>query len=90
MATVFQDISSEISDNWPAFLYIAVMSGFSIRFLCERRAETRMLKKLGEELHSTIHTRFDRLEYLVRRSSGTEPFANDHETSQFVTAKRRP
>ena len=89
MATVFQDIASEVSDNWPAFLYIAVMTGFSIRFLCERRAEARILKKLGEELHATIHTRFDRLEYLVLSSGATEQFVEDRETSQFVAIKHR-
>jgi hypothetical protein len=89
MATVFQDIASEVSDNWPAFLYIAVMTGFSVRFLCERRAETRTLKKLGDELHATVHARFDRLEYLVRHSNRAESVVEGRDADQFVAVKRR-
>ncbi len=89
MVTMFQDIASEVSDNWPAFLYISVMTGFSIRFLCERRAEARILRKLGDALHLTIHTRFDRLEDLIRQSNGAEPFVEVRETDQFVAVSRR-
>jgi hypothetical protein len=72
MASLTQGLAAEISDNWPAFLYIAVTTGFSIRFLCERRAETRVLKQLGEQLHETMCIRFDRLERLARQTHPTE------------------
>ena len=68
MASIIQDIAGEVSDNWPAFLYILVATGFSIRFLSERRAETRVLRQMGEELHQTICIRLDRIEHLVQYS----------------------
>jgi hypothetical protein len=91
MASFIQDISAEISDNWPAFLYIAVMAGFSIRFLSERRAETRVLKRLGAELHETIQVRFDRLEEMIRNPSAAESGAESHRRSvdKFVGVVRR-
>ena len=91
MAPFIQDITSEVSDNWPAFLYILVMTAFSLRFLSERRAEARILKSLGNELHATIHTRFDHLEDLFRNSNRTEPVAgvpNRQATNPFTTAAR--
>ncbi len=71
MASFTQEIAAELSDNWPAFLYIAVMTGFSIRFLYERRAETRVLRQLSDQVHETMRARFDRLEYLVRHPQQT-------------------
>ena len=55
----------ELSDNWPAFLYIAVATAFSIRFLYERRAETRLLKEFADSLQASVDARFDRLESMV-------------------------
>jgi len=55
---------SEVADNWPAFVYMALTIGFSVCFLRERRAEIRLLKHLGAGLHERI----GRLEYMVANS----------------------
>lgn len=56
---------SEIADNWPAFVYILVTTGFSLAFLRERRQETRILKSTAESLQLTIDKRFSKLENLL-------------------------
>ncbi len=61
-------IVSEIADNWPAFLYIAMTSGFSILFLRERRTETRVLRYRARRLDERIQKRFVALERLIRAS----------------------
>src|ERR1700735_1717661 len=53
MVTV-QDVVSELADNWPAFVYIVLMLGFSILFLRERRAEAKVLKELSRALEERI------------------------------------
>ena len=63
-----QDVVNEVADNWPAFVYILLMLGFSICFLRERRRETRVLREMGERMQEGIRLRFDRLEQLVRES----------------------
>ena len=78
MASVIQDVTTEISDNWPAFLYIAMTVGFSVCFLRERRAETRILKQIGEGLQDSVRARFDRLEGMIEKIAakdlrGTDP-----------------
>jgi hypothetical protein len=72
MASVIQDICSELSDNWPAFLYIAMTVGFSVCFLRERRAETRVLKQIGEGLQESVRARFDRLERMIEELAAKE------------------
>jgi hypothetical protein len=72
MASVIQDVTTEISDNWPAFLYIAMTVGFSVCFLRERRAETRVLKQIGEGLQDSVRARFDRLEGMIQELSDKE------------------
>jgi len=90
MASILQDIVAEVSDNWPAFSYLLLMTGFSIRFLCERRAETRLLKQVSEELRETICLRLDRLEYLIRYADSEEPIKrNSGRTGRFATVSRR-
>jgi hypothetical protein len=74
MELFFREVRSELTDNWPAFLYIATTTAFSICFLRERRAETRILKELGAGLQESIRRRFDRLEQLVNASNrGASP-----------------
>jgi hypothetical protein len=65
MVSITQSVVSEVADNWPAFVYIALSLGFSVCFLRERRAEIRILKQMGVGLHERISARFDRLEYMV-------------------------
>ena len=91
MDKVIQQISAEIADNWPAFTYILLTVAFSIRFFSDRRAETRILRKLGDELHATIHARFDRLEEMVRhsRSGVAESEEGDELTDRLVAMTRR-
>jgi len=72
MASVIQDVTTEISDNWPAFLYIAMTVGFSVCFLRERRAETRVLKQIGEGLQDSVRARFDRLEGMIEKLAARE------------------
>jgi hypothetical protein len=67
MATI-QDITSEVSDNWPAFTYMLMITIFSVVFFRERRAERRLVRRLGEGIQESIQARFDRLESLVRQS----------------------
>lgn len=69
MGSIIQDLVSTVTDNWPAFLYIAMATGFSVCFLRERRAETRILKQMGAGLEECIRARFDRLEYLVQNAN---------------------
>jgi len=54
MDNLIREMSSEIADNWPAFL-----------FLRERRAETRMLREAAETLQQGLHSRLDRLECAI-------------------------
>src|SRR5271154_7089091 len=68
MESFIREITSELADNWPAFLYIATTTGFSVCFLRERRSETRHLRRLGKDLQETISTRFDSLEHLIQDS----------------------
>jgi hypothetical protein len=72
MGSVIRDIGTELSDNWPAFLYIAMTVGFSVCFLRERRAETRVLKQIGEGLHESVKARFDRLEGMIEKMAAKE------------------
>lgn len=65
MQPLIPTLISEISDNWPAFLYILIATGFSICFLRERRAETRALRRIGDGLQESINARFDRLERII-------------------------
>ena len=65
MDNLIREMSSEIADNWPAFLFIANSAGFSILFLRERRAETRMLREAAETLQQGLHSRLDRLECAI-------------------------
>ena len=63
METVIHEITTELADNWPAFIYIAMTLGFSICYFRERRAEKNV-----------ICARFDRLEALIRRpDTGESP-----------------
>ena len=68
MVSITRNVVSEVADNWPAFVYIALTLGFSICFLRERRSEIRILKEMGAGLHEGICNRFDRLERLVEDS----------------------
>ena len=66
MAQMMHDAMEELADNWPAFLYIFTMVGFSLRFLHERREETKTLRRIADELQHSYHERCDRLEALIR------------------------
>jgi hypothetical protein len=66
MSAIIQDMRLEIADNWPAFVYIALTIVFSICFFRERRAEARIVHRMGERIQENIRTRFDHLESLVR------------------------
>jgi hypothetical protein len=68
MASLLQTIGSELSDNWPAFTYILVMTAFSIRFLQERREEARIVKRIGDEVQAEFRLRFDRIEELLQEA----------------------
>jgi len=72
MTGLTQDIAVEISENWPAFVYIAMTIGFSILFLKERRRETKAVKRIGDCLQEQINNRFERLELLVQKSLQTD------------------
>ena len=61
-----------VADDWPAFVYILIATGFSIRFLQERRAEAQMVRQIGENLRSEITSRLDRIEDSLRRRDGPE------------------
>lgn len=76
MVLIAQELISELSDNWPAFTYIALTVSFSIFFIRERRLETREVRRAGASLQHEIHQRFERLEALVREhrpASAIEP-----------------
>ena len=94
MEPIIRAITSEVADNWPAFLYIAIASGFSICFLRERRAETRILKKMGAGLEECVRLRFDRLEYLVQHSelrptvAGKSKFLPERVASEVVGLRK--
>jgi len=77
MASIIQEVTTELSDNWPAFLYIAMTVGFSVCFLRERRAETRVLKQIGEGLLESVQARFDRLEGMIQQLSDKETRQGD-------------
>ncbi len=62
MAAILKEIVSELADNWPAFVYIAMTIIFSILFFRERRAERKI-----------IDARFDRIESLLRGARPPEP-----------------
>jgi len=62
MATTIQELTAELADNWPAFVYIAMTVGFSICYFRERRAEKEILR-----------ARFDRLEMLLQQSAEGRP-----------------
>jgi len=64
MVSITESVATEVADNWPAFVYIALTIGFSIFFLRERRAEIYLLKRLGAGLNERI----DRLEYMLAHS----------------------
>jgi hypothetical protein len=68
-----QDIADELADNWPAFVYIAMSIVFSIFFFRQRRAETRLVRQIGEGIQENIAARLDRLESLIRKSAETPP-----------------
>jgi hypothetical protein len=61
--SIIQIVVSEIAENWPAFIYIGMMIGFSILFFRERRAEAEALRQIG----TGIHERIDRVESLIKR-----------------------
>jgi hypothetical protein len=67
-STVLQDVTQELADNWPAFMFIATSTVFSICFLRERRAETRLVQKIAKELQQDFDTRFDRIEAIIMSS----------------------
>lgn len=69
MRTVIQDAASEIADNWPAFVYIAMSLVFSFFFFRQRRAEARMVRDIAEGIHENISARLDRIELLIRHYS---------------------
>lgn len=50
-----ESIVVEISENWPALVYIGMTAVFSVFFFRERRAEAR-----------SVSERFDRLEIMVK------------------------
>jgi hypothetical protein len=62
MKPVIHIVVSEVSDNWPAFVYIGLTIVFSICFLRERRAETEALRRIG----ASLHERIDRVERLIK------------------------
>jgi hypothetical protein len=66
MDSIIQNVTGELADNWPAFLYILATTVFSICFLRERRAEARVMKEIGIDLQESIRARFDRLECLIQ------------------------
>jgi hypothetical protein len=78
MVSITESVVSEVADNWPAFVYIALTIGFSVCFLRERRAEIRLLKRLGAGLHERI----DRLEYMVAHSRNV---STPPESQQYPT-----
>ena len=65
MDTFTQDAWKEFADNWPAFLYILCMVGFSIRFLQERRTETKQVCEIGRAMQQAFNARFDRIERIM-------------------------
>lgn len=67
-----RDVSAQIADNWPAFVYILLMVAFSICFFIENRAEALQRMEMSERLHDHIRERFDRLETLIRKSRTAE------------------
>jgi hypothetical protein len=73
MDTFVQDIAAELADNWPAFVYIAMSIMFSFFFFRQRRAETRLVRQIGEGIQENITARLDRLESLIRKSAETLP-----------------
>jgi hypothetical protein len=78
MVSITESVVTELADNWPAFVYIALTIGFSVCFLRERRAEIRLLKRLG----AGIHERIDRLEHMVAHSRNVPTPA---ESQQYPT-----
>jgi hypothetical protein len=66
-------IETEIADNWPAFVYIAMMVAFSVCFFRDRRAEMQLVRHIGETIQEDIRARFDRLEMLVENSTTKDP-----------------
>lgn len=79
---MFHDIMIELSDNWPAFVYIATTVAFSVFFFRQRRAETQLVRRLGEAIQESIRARFDRLEFLVRHPNLTQD-SNDAAISEI-------
>lgn len=69
MDWIIQNVKSELADNWPAFLYIFATTLFSICFLRERRAETRLMQEIGADLQRSVRIRFDHLERLIQLKS---------------------
>ncbi len=72
MTKAMQEVVGELSDNWPAFVYIIMSAAFSIGFLRERRAETRLLRILGAELQESTRIRFERLEQIILEKIQTD------------------
>lgn len=62
MAGISQEFITQLADNWPAFVYIALSLGFSICYFLERRGE-----------RAAICARFDQLESLIQRSGVSSP-----------------
>jgi hypothetical protein len=92
MAGIIDEITSELADNWPAFVYIAMSLVFSVFFFRERRAEVRLTRQIGENIEETIRARFDRLEAMLRDSPipgtpdlSTERVSDDGAKPQFFT-----
>jgi hypothetical protein len=83
MESIAESVVNEVADNWPAFVYIALTIGFSVCFLCERRAEIQLLKRLGAGLHERI----DRLEHMVAhsRNVSTPPESQHVSDARSVT-----
>lgn len=81
MGTI-QDITGELADNWPAFLYIMMISVFSIFFFRERRAERRLARQIGEAIQKDMRARFEHLESLIQQASAANGQASDRQAKR--------
>ena len=54
IALQMQAVLQELDENWPAFVYIALMIAFSIFFFRERRAEARAMRQTWAGLQEQI------------------------------------
>lgn len=88
MPAAIQYITNEVADNWPAFVYIALGTVFSVCFLRERRAEVKVLKQLCAALEERMGTGFNRIERLMQPSI-TGPDLVKGEVSQGDRSEKR-